>query len=375
MAEVAVVKRMYVGGFAQPVTTDELRKRFTPFGSVEDVSIPATANGVGTRGFGYVSLEITPTQLQRCIKVYTGAKWKGGELRIEEAKEDFRARLSREQTEATEPAVKPVSRQSRCIDTAEYAGVHAQDMSMVTATAIERFEGWSRNKYGRPVLKHTLMRSNGKALVCDPAKNKHTVDRVFASVPSKPSSDLLWEYNPDHAQLEFAAARKLSAETIAQKQAIEKRLARKRQIDGDAERAQKRLMLQGHVAVAKEREESEDSDDGGFESDSGSEILDLDTAEILAQQNFIEATPFENADEVARLVAQAAARNPELQAKLESGAFDSSSEDEDDVSSNVARVGPSHTTLSMHALATTGSAMDYALARERKRVAAIASKF
>ncbi|KAJ2820642.1 hypothetical protein IWW50_004977, partial [Coemansia erecta] len=335
MAEAAVVKRLYIGGFAQPVTADEMSGRFKPFGQVQDVDIPTTPTGCGTRGFGYVSLSITPAQLQRCIKVYTGARWKGGELRIEEAKEDYMTRLRRELAEAKEePAEVNVCRQQHQ-ETASITGVHAADMAPVTPKTLDQYEGWTRNKYGRPVLKHTLVKPNGKSLTYDPAKHKHSIERVFASADPKKPSDLLWEYNPDDVLSEFKKARKLSPETLAECEKIEKRLARKRQIEGDAQRAHKRMLLQNQTVVAGAQTEygkEDNNDDGGFESDSGSEILDVDTAEILARQNINDgAAAFENADEIAMLVASATAKlNPELQAKLESGVFDSSSEDEDD---------------------------------------------
>ncbi|KAI9503790.1 hypothetical protein BX070DRAFT_181300, partial [Coemansia spiralis] len=88
-------KRVYLGGFSQAVSEDDIKSRFKPFGEVHSVEIPQPANGAATRGFAYITLAITPPQWHRCISTYSGAKWKGGKLRVEEAKEGYMARLKR----------------------------------------------------------------------------------------------------------------------------------------------------------------------------------------------------------------------------------------------------------------------------------------
>ncbi|ORX69473.1 hypothetical protein DL89DRAFT_223984, partial [Linderina pennispora] len=95
MADTEVAKRIYVGGFTMPVTEADITGRFKPFGQVSSVELPKTADGQATRGFSYVNLSIKPSQWRRCLSIYTGAKWKGGKLRVEEAKEDYMAKLKR----------------------------------------------------------------------------------------------------------------------------------------------------------------------------------------------------------------------------------------------------------------------------------------
>ncbi|KAJ2451821.1 hypothetical protein EV183_003349 [Coemansia sp. RSA 2336] len=367
MAEAVVYKRVYIGGFAHAVTEDEVRGRFKPFGQVQEVDIPQTSNGSETRGFGYVSISITPANWQRCMKVYAGAKWKGGEMRIEEAKEDYMTRLRREWEEAKNTPAEP--RKKRKGERPD--GVLAEDMSLVTVMNIGRYKGWSKNRYGRPVLKHTIIKPNGKPLVHDPSKHKYAVERIFASAEPKSLNELQWEYNPTLAQSDFETARKLSSSTIAQIKKIDERQTKKRRIENEDEQAHEILLQQ-----SKETDRDAEIEDGGFESDSsGSEILDVDAEEILAQQNLnYEPAPFEGADEIASLISKVPAKlDPELQAKLESGVFDSSSEDEADTEPSPAAVNNASRATKPHGRLM--SFEDELLAKERKRATEIALQF
>ncbi|KAI9472756.1 hypothetical protein BX667DRAFT_439000 [Coemansia mojavensis] len=369
MTEAAVYKRVYIGGFAHAVTEDEVRGRFKPFGQVEEVDIPQTSNGSETRGFGYVSISITPANWQRCIKVYSGAKWKGGDMRIEEAKEDYMARLRREWEEAKNAEVEPNKKKRKGTEKSD--GVLAEDMSLVTVMNIGRYKGWSKNRYGRPVLKHTIIKPNGKPLVHDPAKHKFAVERIFASTEPKSLNELQWEYNPTLAQSDFEAARKLSPNTIAQIKKADERQLKKRRIEDEDEQAYERLLQQ-----CKQTDKDAESEDGGFESDSsGSEILDVDAEEILARQNLnYEPAPFEGADEIASLISKAPTKlDPALQAKLESGVFDSSSEDEADTEPSALAVNNASRASKTHGKLM--SFEDELLAKERKRAAEIALQF
>ncbi|KAJ2156461.1 hypothetical protein GGF46_005164 [Coemansia sp. RSA 552] len=347
MADAAVEKRVYIGGFGQAVTVDEVRNRFKPFGQVNSVDLPAAAAGFETRGFGYVSISITAAQWQRCVKVYTGAKWKGGQLRIEEAKEDYMTRLRREWAETKEvPASKSLSDKKRT--SLDMEGVFAEDMALVTAKNIKRYQGWERNRLGRPVLKHSMIRPDGKRLTYDPARHG-SIEKLAGLAGSGSSGELVWEYSAAEAEADFARARKLPAAVRAAKDAAEKRVVKKRKI---------------------EEPQPVFANDEGFDSDSD---IDMESADILAKQLNIGLTPFEDAEEVASLVANAPQTlDAQLRAKLESGVFDSSSEDESDepdepqatrkVSSKAAGSKPRGAAM---------SAEEIALAEERRRTAAI----
>ncbi|KAI9014687.1 hypothetical protein BC832DRAFT_526656, partial [Gaertneriomyces semiglobifer] len=89
-----VVKRLYIGGLKSGVSTTELEGRFKTFGKVLSVEISSKISPEGT-GFAHVSLETTPSALGKCLSLYNGTKWKGMQLRVEEAKQHYLTRLKR----------------------------------------------------------------------------------------------------------------------------------------------------------------------------------------------------------------------------------------------------------------------------------------
>ncbi|KAJ2773414.1 hypothetical protein IWQ57_001305 [Coemansia nantahalensis] len=329
MAEAPEEKRVYIGGFAQMVTVDDVRGRFAPFGQVRDVDLPAAHNGGATRGFGYVTISITPSQWQRCTRVYSGAAWKGGKMRIEEAREDYTARLRREMAESADPAARPPGVKGG--RRARSDGKHADDMALVTAKNIGRYAGWTKNRYGRPVLKYSIIRPDGRRFTYDPIRCAKSYERLAGAVSGKRLSDLEWEYSAERAQEDFAQARRSK---------------------GDRSKG-----------------------DGGFESDADSDIPDLESLERSAGAGAVYAA-FDDAEEVAALMTTAPAElSRELREKLASGAFDSSSDDDSD--SDQMPAAPAGRIRPGDAVADSGAAMsaeDIALDEERKRTAAILAR-
>lgn len=93
--------RLHIDGLPSDVSDAELARRFTPFGEVREASVIRGADGA-CRGFGYVSLHAAPPEVARCIKAYTGTRWRGKRLAVAPASEDYMTRLKREWEEAAE---------------------------------------------------------------------------------------------------------------------------------------------------------------------------------------------------------------------------------------------------------------------------------
>ena len=100
-----------MGGLAPDVGGDELRARFAQFGRVGSVDVicdpdasPATTTTAATtcRGFAYVDLEISDEALQKCIKVYSGSKWRGRQLTVQLAEPHYLKRLEEERAAMAE---------------------------------------------------------------------------------------------------------------------------------------------------------------------------------------------------------------------------------------------------------------------------------
>ncbi|KAJ2511029.1 hypothetical protein H4217_007583 [Coemansia sp. RSA 1939] len=345
MAQAVEQRRIYLGGFTQPVSEDELRGRFKPFGQVDSVEIPQTAsNGAATRGFAYITLKITAAQWHRCLSVYSGAKWKGGKLRVEEAKENYMVRLRREIEENKEAraagggAEECVGdKRPRCfvpdseLDTECIRGTMARDMSLVTTKNIDRYEGWARGRYNRPVLKLALVKPDGNPFMYEPLRYKNGFEKLFGSVRPKNWEDLLWEYDEEAAKADFSAARKASEKLAALAEASHQRVAKKLDSRVDGKHDKQTDCLASRRGDKKLR----DSGSAECESDDDADMLDqLQMKRGRETQQLAKETagdvPFEDAEDIASLVANTGqqAIAPELQAKLASGAFDSDSEDE-----------------------------------------------
>ncbi|PIA15236.1 hypothetical protein COEREDRAFT_82206, partial [Coemansia reversa NRRL 1564] len=362
MEEVAVEKRVYIGGFAQTVTADEVRDRFKPFGQVQTVDIPASVADTATRRFGFVSINIKPSQWLRCVKVYTGAKWKGGELCVKEAKEDYTTRLRREREE-TEEDTEDISAPSKKARNTRTDGIHADDMAVVTTKNIARYSGWTKNRYGQPVLKYAQIKPNGKSFTYDPATHKNSYQRLSGEASTKSLGELQWEYDAELSKADFGLAKKLSSAMVTQMNKT------RRDLD----------QIKNNISVPFAEVELSDSEselDGEFDSDSENDILDMMAAGKFTEAGSIPAfMPFEDGKEVASLLASASATiDPEHQAKLVNHVFDSSSEDEDEVPGQTLRNASDKTLTFKKPKQKVNYAMtaeEIELAEERKRTAAI----
>ncbi|XP_015258066.1 PREDICTED: nucleolar protein 8, partial [Cyprinodon variegatus] len=85
------MRRLYVGGLNHTVTQKDLKDRFGKFGEVLDVELRTRRDeeGVPYKTFAYINVNISDTDLKKCLTVLNKSKWKGGTLQIETAKESF----------------------------------------------------------------------------------------------------------------------------------------------------------------------------------------------------------------------------------------------------------------------------------------------
>ncbi|KAJ2800268.1 hypothetical protein H4R21_003242, partial [Coemansia helicoidea] len=301
---------------------------------------------------------------------------------------DYTARLRREMAESADPAARPPG--VKGARRARSDGKHADDMALVTAKNIGRYAGWTKNRYGRPVLKYSIIRPDGRRFTYDPIRCAKSYERLAGAVSGKRLSDLEWEYSAERAQEDFAQARRLPSTTVSLIRETEQRLAKRRRIEEDSKRAKERLLAQSTRAPvvpqpapvpAAETEQADRSKgdrskgDGGFESDADSDIPDLESLERSAGAGAVYAA-FDDAEEVAALMTTAPAElSRELREKLASGAFDSSSDDDSD--SDQMPAAPAGRIRPRDAVADSGAAMsaeDIALDEERKRTAAILAR-
>ncbi|CCM00595.1 uncharacterized protein FIBRA_02631 [Fibroporia radiculosa] len=149
--EETISKRLHVSGLTPAITPDDLSQRLGGFGIVKALDGFNLVDAVGQpRKFGYVTLETTKKQLGRCMNLLSGVTWKGAKLRIGEAKPDFRESIALEHAllkctaEENEGPQRKRRRLPRGVQ-----GVHATDMSLVTAENVASRPGWRVTPTGR----------------------------------------------------------------------------------------------------------------------------------------------------------------------------------------------------------------------------------
>lgn len=117
------VKRLFVGGLSESITEKDIQDRFKPFGTIQSLDLSTRQSVTGSR-FAHVTLSTSLHSFGKLISIYHGTKWKGCELRIEEAKQDYETRLKREWHETSLLVEKPfrISKKKlrkRAVQTAE----------------------------------------------------------------------------------------------------------------------------------------------------------------------------------------------------------------------------------------------------------------
>ncbi|XP_075039119.1 nucleolar protein 8 [Mixophyes fleayi] len=193
------LKRLYVGGIGPSVTNAELADRFGKFGKVNDVDIISRKDEQGNpiKTFAYLNINISDTDLKKCVSVLNKAKWKGGVLQIEMAKESFLHRLSQERQAAKEKESPKVQSHSQhdMVQSLQKAGVTDFQMkAAVPGTEIPNHKNWVVSKYGRvlPVV-HLKGNKQSKIMKYDPSKYCHNIKRLDDnSLEPIPVSQLTW---------------------------------------------------------------------------------------------------------------------------------------------------------------------------------------
>ncbi|KAK6480725.1 nucleolar protein 8-like [Huso huso] len=195
------MKRLYVGGLNHSISQTELQQRFEKFGDVSDVDIVTRKDEQGdpVKTFGYLNINISETELRKCVSILNKTKWKGGTLQIELAKESFLHRLAEERQQAAEKKRTPrVDRTTHLVESLKKVGVENFHMkAAVPGTEVPDHKDWVVSKFGRvlPVLR-LKTQGNNKIVKCDPSKHCHNIKRLDPSVDSEnvtPVSKLTWQ--------------------------------------------------------------------------------------------------------------------------------------------------------------------------------------
>uniref|UniRef100_A0A8B9VMB0 Nucleolar protein 8 n=1 Tax=Anas zonorhyncha TaxID=75864 RepID=A0A8B9VMB0_9AVES len=193
-------KRLYVGGLGHTVSKAELQERFGKFGRVSDVEIITRKDDQGnpTKTFAYITANISETDLKKCVSVLNKAKWKGGTLQVELAKESFLHRLAMEREEARLQKEKTQTNDKMSLlESLKKAGVVDFHMKAVPGTEVPDHKNWVVGKFGRvlPILQlycsYSLTKTN--VVKYDPSKYCHNLRKLEQDLTHVvPVSKLTW---------------------------------------------------------------------------------------------------------------------------------------------------------------------------------------
>lgn len=147
------------------------------------------------------------------MSVYNGAKWRGQELKLEEAKPDYQVRFQQRQEKIKEQEEKKRKRLLRWNDS---EGFHAKDMTPVTDNNMGTRKGWKRGRYGRAIAVMRLKKNDGtkvtqfslffiytnslhkKKFVFEPTHYKNNLEKLYnIGVRMKPVSQLITKIEDD----------------------------------------------------------------------------------------------------------------------------------------------------------------------------------
>ncbi|KAG0006641.1 hypothetical protein BGZ65_005694 [Modicella reniformis] len=213
-----ISQRAFIGGLSRDVTLSDVEGRFRSFGQIKDIYVAKDVDGM-CRGFGYVTLETTRKEWQKCVALFNGAKWKGNVMKIEEAKKNWETRplglLEQKYTDIhAVPSVRPnlgrdLFRRQEDLDVQAKLEKkeqeillkklkknpvrHADDMSLITEKNVDGKRGWKRGRYGRPIITMKLDR-----MTYDPSHYKSNLEKLFnvTGMPL-PLDKLIYRINED----------------------------------------------------------------------------------------------------------------------------------------------------------------------------------
>ncbi|XP_061642341.1 nucleolar protein 8 [Phyllopteryx taeniolatus] len=199
--------RLYVGGLSHSVTQKDLTDRFGKFGHVEDVELRTRRDdeGVPYKTFAYIDLNISDTDLKKCMTVLNKSKWKGGTLQIEPAKESLLNKLAQER-KAEQQRPRPDADDKpqnahKLLESLSKAGVDNFTMkAAVPGTEIPGHKDWVVSKFGRvlPVMQLRCQKgTKARTVKYDPSKYSHNIRRLAppaaAADPPTPVAQLTWQ--------------------------------------------------------------------------------------------------------------------------------------------------------------------------------------
>ncbi|XP_070559540.1 nucleolar protein 8-like [Ptychodera flava] len=203
-----VQKRLYVGGLFTGIQEHDLKERFSKFGDVLSVEIKSRKNETGetVKTFAYVHLQSTEEKVKKCFSIYNNTKWRGQQMSIQNAKEDFITRLRKERQLSEHPKEENKKQVSESKLEKNFAAAGVQNFTKkgaVPGTPIPGEKNWIVGKFGQvlPIV-HVRRKDKKKLMKYDPSKRTHNLKKLDSHTDSDVNSvsGLTWELGENDSE-------------------------------------------------------------------------------------------------------------------------------------------------------------------------------
>ncbi|KAK7102938.1 nucleolar protein 8-like isoform X2 [Littorina saxatilis] len=186
-------KRIFIGGLVTAVTEKELVEKFSRFGKVGQLEIKTRNSDLDTKTFAYLNLTAGENDFKKCFTAYNNTKWKGGQLKLQFAKESFLSKLKEEREEA----VKKEEEVPAPAEVKTSPALEVYNGKAVPGTLLDEEGKWVMGKYSRvlPVLR-VKKPSSKQVVILDPSKTLHALKKLKSddiAESSAKSADLTWQ--------------------------------------------------------------------------------------------------------------------------------------------------------------------------------------
>ncbi|KAL8581076.1 hypothetical protein ACOMHN_012727 [Nucella lapillus] len=164
----AAEKRLFVGGLVRGVSEDELVDKFSRFGQVTSLEVKTRVTDAdSSKTFAYLNLTADDNAFQKCFTAYNNTKWKGGQLKVQFAKESFLSRLKKEQAKSLSPQQESIRQPAPIFRGPRMDPGH----SAVPGTPLDDQGRWVMGQHGCPLPVLRLRKPGSRKLVTvDPSK-------------------------------------------------------------------------------------------------------------------------------------------------------------------------------------------------------------
>ena len=180
-------RRLFISGIPVEASEDEIKKRFEIFGDVSSVQkVIRSQEGFPTKCFAYLDITLSDASYHKCLSLYRKAKWKGNQLVIQPAKENFLNRLEAE-------------RQQKHLESSDDGAMKKPDISYDNSTELHikskdgkrliKVNGMKNSKKIKRFSSQSIMENHGSIsdLTWDltPTTTPSDVDMTTSSLPAK----------------------------------------------------------------------------------------------------------------------------------------------------------------------------------------------